>query len=174
MNATKIYRYKFDESITSILQDFSKIHINENKNDFNHYWELWLLENKEIIEREKNRLENIGFKGDVYKKMYISSRYYLVKKRDDIDKSLINNKKKEYISVSNQFLESIQEHIDNHVRVYKLSPSEGYKDFCRKYKILFTTEFIFMETNYGYDKNYIYLKLKKTYKNRYFYMLKNH
>ena len=81
MNTTKIYRYKLDESITSILKEFSKLHINENKNDFKHYWELWLLENNEAIEREKNRLENIGFKGDIYDKMYKSSRYYLTKKK---------------------------------------------------------------------------------------------
>tara|TARA_Y100001980_G_C14534854_1_gene311305 strand:+ start:1236 stop:1757 length:522 start_codon:yes stop_codon:yes gene_type:complete len=172
MNTTKIYRYKFDESITSLLEIFSKLHINETKNDFNHYWELWLLENNEIIEREKNRLENIGFKGDVYQKMYKSSRYYLTKKKDTSNKYVINNKKKEYISVSNLFLETIEEHLYNYVKVNNISPSEGYKDFCNKYKILFTTEFIFMETNYGYNKDYIYSKFKKTYKNRYFNLLK--
>jgi hypothetical protein len=171
MNTTNIYRYKLDESITSILKEFSKLHINENKNDFKHYWELWLLENNEAIEREKNRLENIGFKGDIYDKMYKSSRYYLTKKKDNND-TFTNVKKREYISVSNEFLEAIEENINNYVKIYRLSPSQGYEDFCNKYKILFTTEFIFMQTNYGYNKDYIYLKLKKTYKNRYFTLLK--
>lgn len=175
MSFCKTYRFKFSEDITSILIQFSKIHMHEDLQDYNHNWELWLLENDDSIKREEARLMEIGYEGDINKKLYKSARYYFRKKKDNTNENNENNekeKRREYILASNEFLEAIDMHINSHVKNSSLSPAKAYDDFCKKNHILLSTEIISMKEENQFTNSYIYSKLKKTYKNRHFYMLK--
>lgn len=172
MTTVKTYRFKFCDSITSILNEFSKLHIHEDREDYNHNWELWLLENYDIIKREQSRLLGLGYEGDINQKLYKSARYYYSKKKQNYFDTNQKQKRRQYVSVSSEFLQAIDNHINNIVKISSLSPAEGYEDFCKKNQILLSTEIITMSEENDFDKIYISSKLKKTYKNRYFYLLK--
>lgn len=174
--ATKTYRFKFNDEITDIVNRFSKLHANEERNYYNHYWQLWLLENDDLIRREESRLIEAGYKGDINEKLYKSARYYHRKKTDKTDKTdktcSEKLKRRNYVSVSSDFIEAIDSHIKNFVKPQELSPASGYDDFCKKNNILLSTEVITLQEENDFDKDYIFSKIKKTYKNRYFYLLK--
>ena len=105
MTLTKTYRFKFNEEITSILNQFSKLHMHDDRDDYNQYWELWLLENIDIIKREESRLIEAGYDGDINDKLYKSARYYYRKKTQKKDQQ--KQKRREYVCVSGEFLEAI-------------------------------------------------------------------
>ena len=79
-NTPKIYRYKFSNGFLPNLLDFARIHRYDEPTDFKEQWDLWTKNNKEIIDREKNYLNSMGYEGDVLKKMYKSARYYFKNK----------------------------------------------------------------------------------------------
>ena len=170
MTLTKTYRFKFNEEITTILNEFSKLHMHDDRDDYNQYWELWLLENIDIIKREESRLIEAGYDGDINDKLYKSARYYYRKKTQKKDQQ--KQKRREYVCVSGEFLEAIDLHINNIVKDSCLSPAHGYDDFCKKNQILLSTENIMLQQQNEFTKDYISSKLKKTYKNRYFYLIK--
>ena len=171
MTSTKTYRFKFNEEITSILNEFSKLHMHEDRDDYNQHWELWLLEHSDSINREESRLKEAGYEGDINDKLYKSARYYYRKKKNE-NKCEEKQKRREYVSVSGEFLEAIDSHINSFVKDLCLSPANCYNDFCKKNQILLSTEIITLQQENDFTKDYISSKLKKTYKNRYFYLLK--
>ena len=171
MTTTKTYRFKLSEDISSILNEFTKLHMHEDRHDYNQHWELLLLENCDLIKREESRLLDSGYEGDINDKLYKSARYYHRKKTNK-NKDGEKQKRREYVSVSTEFLEAIDLHINNFVKNECLSPADGYQDFCKKNQILLSTEIITMQQQNELTKDYISSKLKKTYKNRYFYLLR--
>lgn len=173
MGSTKTFRFKFSEDISSVLNEFSKLHTHEDRDDYNHHWELWLLENRDLINREESRLVESGYQGDIEDKLYKSARYYHRKKTNKSkNKDEEKQKRREYVAVSSEFLEAIDSHINNYVKDCYLSPANSYDDFCKKNQILISTEIITLQEENDFTKDYISSKLKKTYKNRYFYLLK--
>lgn len=170
MNTTKIYRFKFNDNISQMLNEFSKLHMHEDKNDYNQNWELWLINNSDSIKREEARLLECGYKGNINDKLYKSAKYYYSKKKSN-NEELNITKRREYVSVSSEFLEGVDLHINTFVK-NMMSPANAYDDFCSKNKILLSTEIISLQQDYNFENDYIFSKLKKTYKNRYFYLLK--
>ena len=47
-----IYRYKFKEDFTSDLYVFSKVHQYDDRHSFKEAWNIWVEDNKELIEEE--------------------------------------------------------------------------------------------------------------------------
>ena len=162
-----IYRYKFDKNIIDLLFEFSKIHQFENRKDYKLSWESFVNENNEELIREKNRLESLGYDGDCLDKMYKSSRYYFRKK--NLSSSEPKNRRK-YISTDREILDRMDEHIsDNFIRdPSNFKPSEGYDDFIKENKNLIKFEIERMIDIGIFETSDIILKIKKTYKNRYF------
>ena len=54
----QIYRHKFTPEINEIMQDFSKLHMFDNKDTLIDQFESFWDDNKDIFLREKNRLES--------------------------------------------------------------------------------------------------------------------
>jgi hypothetical protein len=164
-----IHRYKFTQAFMDELYEFSKIHQFDDRKLFKEAWTIWLEESDTLIQNEKERMNNLGYEGDVLDKMFKSARYYFRKK------SSIKPEPKErrkYISVKRELLEEMDNHIVgglNNKNKYK--PSEGFDDFCQK-----NTETLKKEIETLIEKNIesseIMAKIKKTYKNRYFMLTK--
>jgi len=164
-----IHRYKFTQAFMDELYEFSKIHQFDDRKLFKEAWTIWLEESDSLIQSEKERMNNLGYEGDVLDKMFKSARYYFRKK------SSIKPEPKErrkYISVKRELLEEMDNHIVgglNNKNKYK--PSEGFDDFCQK-----NTETLKKEIETLIEKNIesseIMAKIKKTYKNRYFMLTK--
>ncbi|MAP67494.1 MAG: hypothetical protein CMF80_07340 [Candidatus Marinimicrobia bacterium] len=157
----KIWRYKLDEKIFEELKYFAKLHEHNDRDDFKKAWEEWIKEHGEMIDQETRRLENLGFDGDVIKKLYTSARYYLKKSQDTKKKE---KKRKEYVSLCPEFISMV----DDFVEKSKEKPAMGFKTFMEKYKendvVINQISNLFVENKYSNEE--IFKKLNKTFKNR--------
>jgi hypothetical protein len=166
-----IFRYKFTEQFTDELYHFSKIHQYDHRKDFKEAWNIWINENEDLVETEIARLVEIGYDGNIFDKMFKSARYYFRKKSTEKKEP---QKRRAYIGVHKDLLESIDKHILNNINNKKeYKPSEGFTLFCKE-----TTEILQKEVarlcKCGLtDHVEIRDKIKKTYKNRYFIFVKN-
>lgn len=161
-----IYRFKFTENFMDELMHFSKIHQYDNRKEFKEAWELWVNENNDIVKNEIVRLTKLNYVGDINNKMYKSARYYFR------TKSIVKIPavaRKEYISLDNDILHAMDEHIENNRKQKDYSPKNGYISFCNDVKYIETINNsikLLMKKGIA-PSNDISAKIKKTYKNRY-------
>jgi hypothetical protein len=164
-----IYRYKFENKFIEELFKFSKIHQYDHRSDFKEAWNIWMNENNELIDGEVRRLTNLGYDGDIIDKMYKSARYYFRKKSTEKKEP---TKRRTYVGTQKELLESMDEHIKTNISSKDFKPSDGFDDYCKN-NIDVLKEEINLLCKAGYkDNNEIKLKIKKTYKNRYFLIVK--
>ena len=168
-NNINIFRYKFTEGFTIELYKFSKIHQYDHRSDFKEAWNIWTEENEDLVDDEIRRLSNLGYDGDILDKMFKSARYYFRKKSTEKKEP---QKRRVYVGVEKELLESMDKHITNNINDKEYKPSEGFTLFCKE-----NTETLQKEvsrlckcglTDHIEIKN----KIKKTYKNRYFMLVK--
>ena len=79
---SNVYRFNFDNTIVNALKSFSKTHQYDDIDTYKEAWKLWVDENKESIDREGERLENLGYKGNVVDKLYNCLLYTSPSPRD--------------------------------------------------------------------------------------------
>ena len=162
---TVIYRFKFTEDFMQELYKFSKIHQYDERKDFKEAWKLWTEENQDIIDEETTRLTNLGYDGDIIDKMFKSARYYFRKKSTQKKEP---RQRRQYISVSRELLDAMDNHIEENIYNDDYQPKTGFISFCKaNEKILKETISKIFEQGVK-DSSLIEDKIKKTYKNRYF------
>jgi len=160
-----IYRFKFTKEFMDELYNFSKIHQYDDRHDFKEAWNTWVEENEEIVNDEVNRLNTLGYDGDIIDKMFKSARYYFRKKSDV---KIEPAKRRQYIKLSKDLLVLIDNHIINNIYNDGYKPKIGYSLFCDENNEILNDEAAkFLEQGIN-DKELIQEKIKKTYKNRYF------
>jgi hypothetical protein len=164
-----IYRYKFTDNFTNELYKFSKIHQYDHRKDFKEAWEIWLEETDELVSEEVRRLTNLGYDGNILDKMYKSARYYFRKKSTE---KKAPQKRREYHSVQKDLLEAMDEHIKTNVTTVNYKPSEGFEMFCKEHIELLKEEVSILCKNGFSNSEEIKEKIKKTYKNRYFILIR--
>lgn len=163
-----IFRFKFTEAFMEDLYKFSKIHQYDHRKDFKEAWTIWIEENDDIIDEEVKRLLDLGYDGDILDKMFKSARYYFRKKSPV---TVEPKQRRPYISVSHELLESMDEHIKINIGLPDYQPKTGFVSFYEDNNSLIDQTFrSFNEQNIK-DNEFIQLKLKKTYKNRYFMII---
>ena len=163
-----IYRYKFTDEFTKDLYVFSKIHQYDHRNDFKEAWAIWIEEEDEIVNLEIRRLHNLGYDGDILDKMFKSARYYFRKKSTEKKEPV---KRRDYIGIQKDILDSIDDHIKANINMEDYKPSTGFSLYCKD-----NFETLKEEVSRLYKlgfKNHIDIKnkIKKTYKNRYFILV---
>ena len=157
-----IWRYKLSETIFNELQYFSKLHNCNDREDFKKAWEEWLKEHSEMVEQEIRRLENMGYNGDIVKKMYTSARYYLKNKTDNNDKE--KHKRKTYVALNLTFISIM----DSFIEKSKEKPSIGFKSFVKKHEEdhIFKEQIMDLKNVNRYTDQEVFKKMNKTFKNR--------
>lgn len=167
-SSMNIYRYKFTNEFTEELFKFSKIHQYDHRKDFKEAWEKWMEDNESIVNEEVRRLINLGYEGDIIDKMFKSARYYFRKKSTEKKEPM---KRRVYVGTSKELLEAMDEHIKKNIISGDFKPSDGFDEFCRE-NIDILKEQVNMLFKAGFsDSDEIKLKIKKTYKNRYFLII---
>lgn len=160
---SKIHRFNFTTDFMHELAIFAKIHQYDDRGNYKEAWGEWMDDNEEIINREIQYLNSIEFKGNIIDKMYKSGRYYF---RNKSDKKKEAAKRRKYISVSTEFIDAV----DNHIEQFNFNdnkPHDGYLDFCKTNTEILKAEIMNLSDNIK-DKIEINNKFKKTYKNRHF------
>ena len=160
-----IYRYKFTPDFMSDLFIFSKIHQYDHRSDFKEAWEQWTEDNENIVSSEVNRLTELGYEGDIIDKMYKSARYYFRKKGTEKKTAAL---RRDYISVSKDLINAMDEHVRTEIRRDDYKPSDAFDEFCRSNIELLKENIAIICKNGLTDAEEIKKKVKKTYKNRYF------
>ncbi len=163
--SSTIYRYKFSSEFTNQLLQFIDIHRFDTVNIFKEEWGRWYATNNEVIQREISRLLDLGYKGDVLDKMYKSARYYY-KNKPLVAKS--PKKRRKYIRLDSDILTLMDEHITRNSE----KPSLSYELFIEKNKArIAILKSDLLEK--GIKDNEVGIKIKKTFKNRYFRLMGN-
>lgn len=164
----QIFRFQFTEAFMADLNKFAKIHQYDHRKDFKEAWLVFQEENDDIIQEEIDRLNNIGYDGDILDKMFKSARYYFRKKSPiKVDPRI----RRQYISVNHDLLDAMDAHIRSIIRADGFQPKNGFVSFCLNNGQL-VKETITQIFNQGInDSELIQKKLKKTYKNRYFMLI---
>jgi len=168
--AINIFRYKFSQDFVDELYKFSKIHQYDARKDFKEAWNIWVDENDDLVHLEMRRLINLGYDGDILDKMFKSARYYFRKKSTEKKEPA---QRRDYISVSKKLLDSMDEHIQKNIDNEDYKPSDGFDDYCKKNEEILKHEVNLLVKNGFTDPTEIKNKIKKTYKNRYFILVKN-
>ena len=154
-----VYRHKFNPVVTALLADFAKLNSGKKLSDFKLEWSKFLIVNKREIDIEVVRLNACGMEGDVIHKLFSSARYWHDKKKRNITKPKENS-----VMMSKEFLNAIDTHIKNNSD-YK--PSVAFTDFCGTNMSVLKLEIQYLKSE-SFTVDEIRVKIKKTYKNRYF------
>ncbi len=161
-----IYRHTFTQEFINQMYSFSKIHQYDDRHSFKEAWAQWTEENKDLILSETRRLCNDGYDGNVMDKMFKSARYYFRKKSTEKREPI---KRRNYIGMSRELLESMDNHIYKSIKNPDYKPSNGYNDFYEENTEMIETEIEnWKAAGQMNEKEMMVAKIKKTYKNRYF------
>jgi hypothetical protein len=76
----KTFRFEFASEIMELIERFAIVHQYDERKNYKEQWNNWYNENKEDMEREIERMNEIGYVGDVKDKMFKAGRYYFRKK----------------------------------------------------------------------------------------------
>lgn len=161
---TTTFRFKFSNEFIDTLQSFSKLHQYDDRVTYKESWDKWVLINEDLISQESRRLVENGYTGNTTDKMYKSGRYYFRTKTTNNNEP---KKRRKYISIEKDMIEAMDNHILKHVHEETFKPSVAYDSFCQEYSTIITEETTRLKEQDLNDEN-ILLKLKKTFKNRYF------
>ena len=165
-----VFRFKFTQEIMDALFEFSKIHQYDGRKIFKESWSIWCDENEDLIQREKQRLRDLGYDGEVEDKMYKSARYYFRKKGTE---KMAPKVRRNYIGMSRDMLEAMDQHIYMGLMNDNFKPADGFDDFCAGHKELLKIEIEKMVSSGLTALKDVQMKVKKTYKNRYFLVVKD-
>lgn len=165
-----IFRFKFEDQTIEALHYFAKVHQYDDRHAFKEAWQKWCEENMDIIRTETNRLTSLEYDGDVVDKMFKSVRYYYRKKSDE---KTSPQKRKTYVGVTSTLIDAMNQHITMNMINKKYKPSNGFDDFCMVNKSLLQQEVNSLFQSGVQEPNEIKGKMKKTYKNRYFMIIKS-
>ena len=164
---TTIYRFKLSENVTDMVTEFAKVHQFDDRKTYKTAWEEWCENNNEPINREIRRLCDLGYEGDVLDKMYKAGRYYFRTK--NLTEKKEPKQRRAYISMNNEILEAMDEHIKQNANDNEYSPASGFDSFCEISKNILAAEIMrICEEHPNINTKTITKKFKKTYKNRYY------
>ena len=149
---SSVYRFKLNKQILDLIIDFSQKHKYIDRKEYKEEWKKFLEINKLIIETEKRRLSELGYKGNLEDKMYKSGRYYF---REKTYEKTSPKKRKKYKKMDTEMLNKINLHVIKMVKDNQ-KPSEGYNKFIKEFDIDKKDE-----------------KIKKSYKNQFYNMKVN-
>ena len=162
---SKVLRFKFTQDVMDSILGFAKLHQYDDKTSYKEAWDEWKDENEDMIARESSRLTELGYSGSVINKMYKSGRYYFRTKSMEKTEP---RKRRKYVSMSKDIISKMDEHINMHMGHDEFTPANGYENFCKSYVVDLKEEITRIVATGDITSEDIVLKIKKTYKNRYF------
>ena len=190
-----IFRFNLSDEMVDALLDFSKMHQFDDRHSYTDAWNEWknAPHISKMLADEIERLQGMDYKGSaesIENKIFKSGRYYFR------NKSFVKAPPKprgKYVSVSKELICAMDEHIarginnngnngnndndkdNNDGQIQFPSPADLFGEFCRRRVDILKMEIdrlIDLE-QFSEDPALIIAKIKKTYKNRAFQILKS-
>jgi len=115
----KTFRFEFESDIMELIERFAIVHQYDERKMYKEQWNSWYNENKEQMEREIERMNDIGYVGDVKDKMFKAGRYYFRKKN-------IKNKEEQAETHAETHAETqaqVKETINNDIKPHVVNPA---------------------------------------------------
>jgi hypothetical protein len=200
---TTVFRFKLDDTLLNYMNDFAVLHKDDDRADFKEAWGLWKDSDTihSLIQKEDERLRELGYTGDIEKKIYTSVRYYLrnkaknggLKKKQETTDSKTNSldkkelrkvaKRDHYINISRAILKNMDSFIQTQINENRSEkPHVYYTEFLEEHSESIQSELERLKTVTYYNEDsqrdisltneMIWNKFKKTFKNRYFLKIK--
>ena len=170
-NHPTTFRFELSGNVSSEVKTFSKIHEHDERKEYKKAWKDWCEEHNELINEERRRLAEEGYEGDVVDKMFTAGRYYFRKKnlrqeQGQAEEQAQGQRKRSYITMMTGTLDAMDNHIKTCINDNDFKPAVAYNNFCQLNSQLLIDE----RENLSHHLNGkdVELKIKKTYKNRYF------
>lgn len=142
-----VYRFKFSSEMQNFINNFAQRNKYLDRVEYKETWFKFLEINKELIDKENERLIALGYKGNIKEKMFKSGRYYFKNKSSE---KTIPKKRKQYKQISNDTKQIVFDHVYKSQQE-RLKPADAFSEFIKIYP--------------QFDKDN---QIKKCYKNRYF------
>jgi hypothetical protein len=135
-------------------------------------WSRFVEENTDTIDRERTRLEALGYQGDLGTKMFRSVRYYRGRGQqaegvDTSEREETSGQRREYVATPGQLLSLMDEHVEKHCFGEKpMSPAAGWAHFEQEYSQAVTLAVQGLTGSDKLTQPDAQAKVKKAYKNR--------
>jgi len=169
------YRFKFNKEMLNNIREFSKLHSNDSCDEFAEAFYEWVNTNKALIDSETNRMENLGFKGNIEKKIYKSARYYFKNKTKKRNQIIIPTKTNTstipYIPRNPPFFNLMETYIKGN----PIKASVLYKQFINETDETIQSEIqkeVYRLSNFNLSHEQCMKKLHKTFDNAYYKLKK--
>ena len=196
----RVLRFEFSNAIIEPVAVFIQIHQYDDRKTYKTAWTEWMANHEiaAIFNAEVKRLTDLGYKGDVADKLYKSGRYYFRQKTYGFPNLSLHAEPvcpnlslqpepmgvrgaliapRRYVLLSRELLSAMDEHIERGLRQQTdFTPAKGFAEFALgfdgtdvgSYRSEVARLSEIMPTGEAVGD-----KIKKTYKNRYFMLVKN-
>ena len=187
----RVLRFEFSSAMIELMKAFTEVHQYDDRKTYKEAWTAWLLteDAAALLKTEVERLTDLGYKGDVADKLFKSGRYYFRQKTcgfpnlslhadpmcpkqvgvRDVPITLVAPRK--YVLLNRDLLNVMDTHIECGLRFAEYTPAGGFADFCKLNVDSYRDE-VARLSELMTTGEAVYDKLKKTYKNRYFMIVK--
>ena len=168
----RVYRHKLSQEITDLVKAFASVHQHDSQKEYKTNWEEWVEKNAEAIGVECRRLRVNGYEGDVVDKLYKSGRYYHRTRKPSSQLPGVNSGRRAYIGVSRPLLLAIDAHLLMSLKCSTdCKPALLHQNFISSKEGLIEAEV--SRLSCVVPREEVLIKIKKTYKNRYYVCLRN-
>ena len=182
--APPLFRFKLDDSIVELISQFANKHQLDDRKTYKAEWNIYYESHHEAFSREIQRLTELGYnnKEPIKDKMFKAGRYYFRKKNfkgkkgnienDNDDEEVEENTHKK-IRMDKAVLDSFDKHICKMSSTNKiLSPEKSFENYCKNNINEITNEIVNIVNIHNLSVSNINIKLKETYRNRYFNIIR--
>ena len=187
----RVLRFEFSNAVIDALKAFTEVHRYDDRKTYKEAWAQWLAHDEiaALLKSDVERLTNLGYTGDVADKLYKSGRYYFRQKTYGFPNLSLHDEPlgvrgasapRKYVTTNRALLCAMDDHIERGLRTNDAyTPAIGFSDFFKTHAssdLLRTEVANLIGRHYHDDANApkkIHEKLKKTYKNRYFILVRH-
>ena len=166
---SRTFRYNLASDVAEAVSQFAQLHKSDALKDYKDAWEEWQKANEDLIIRETRRLSAEGYTGDVADKIYKAGRYYYRRpKAKSNPEQTVQIRRKTYIGLDSSILESMDGFLTQSYNSSEhfAKPSVLYAEFLKSNEMMIVSEIKRLEELI--DEDEVRLKIKKTFKNRYY------
>ena len=119
----KTFRFEFESDIMELIERFAIVHQYDERKMYKEQWNSWYNENKEQMEREIERMNDIGYVGDVKDKMFKAGRYYFRKKNIKNKEEQAETQAETHAETQVETQAQVKETINNDIKPHVVNPA---------------------------------------------------